>query len=117
MPPKREEIFLSFTGFLGNTVHEGIIKYWVRSAWHLNILYHRQNRMLTIRSPVAATALLLILGLFTSVDAVPQRRQGNGGNRQQQQQQTAQQQVNRIPQGVSTATDGSAILDATANVK
>lgn len=68
--------------------------------------------MLTVRSPVAALAV--VLSFLSLTDAAPQNRgKGNGrGNRQ-----TAQQQAARVPQGISRATDGSMILDMTANVK
>ncbi|KAI1854159.1 hypothetical protein JX265_000563 [Neoarthrinium moseri] len=71
--------------------------------------------MLTIRS-------LLALGLLCTVEAFPgpqlnpraRNRASSGGGRQKQ--QTAFQQAQQIPQGVSTATDGSTILDMTAQV-
>ncbi|KAI1462893.1 uncharacterized protein F4812DRAFT_295452 [Daldinia caldariorum] len=79
--------------------------------------------MLTVRS----LSLLLALGALSLVDAAPQNRGNRGGrNRngqgatrgggQRQKQATAFQQAQQIPQGVSTATDGSTILDMTANV-
>lgn len=78
--------------------------------------------MLTIRS----LSLLLAFGALAAVEAVPQNR-GNGGGRNRnkgqgnggggQQATTAFQQAQQVPQGVSTATDGSTILDTTANVK
>ncbi|KAI2637605.1 hypothetical protein GGS26DRAFT_418091 [Hypomontagnella submonticulosa] len=77
--------------------------------------------MLTIRS----LSLLLAFGALAAVEAVPQNR-GNGGGRNRnkgqgnggggQQATTAFQQAQQVPQGVSTATDGSTILDTTANV-
>lgn len=64
--------------------------------------------MMTIRS-------LLTLGLlWATADASPQSRNRKGGGRTRQ---TAQQQAAQIPQGVSQATDGSTILDMTANIK
>lgn len=64
--------------------------------------------MLTIRS-------LLLLGLlWATADASPQSRNRKGGGRARQ---TAQQQAAQIPQGISQATDGSTILDMTANIK
>ncbi|KAI1374912.1 hypothetical protein F4677DRAFT_147142 [Hypoxylon crocopeplum] len=80
--------------------------------------------MLTVRS----LSLLFVFGALSAVEAVPQNRgnrngknrnngQGNGGQQQQQQQATtAFEQAQQIPQGVSTATDGSTILDTTAMV-
>ncbi|KAI3320775.1 hypothetical protein HD806DRAFT_217142 [Xylariaceae sp. AK1471] len=68
--------------------------------------------MLTIRS-------LLLLGFLCTAQAAPRNRKGNGqgGAAQQQQQKlTVQEQADQIPQGVSLATDGSTILDATAQV-
>ncbi|KAI8632971.1 hypothetical protein F5Y19DRAFT_335624 [Xylariaceae sp. FL1651] len=64
--------------------------------------------MLTIRS-------LLLLGLLCTVEAAP-RRKGKGQGQGAAAQQTAQQQADQIPQGVSLATDGSTILDMTAQV-
>jgi hypothetical protein len=46
--------------------------------------------------------------------ALPQRNRGGNG---QAKAQTAQQQAAQIPQGISTATDGSTILDDTVTVK
>ncbi|ETS77802.1 hypothetical protein PFICI_09864 [Pestalotiopsis fici W106-1] len=70
--------------------------------------------MLTVRS-------LLALGLLTAVEAFPgphlnprARTKATGGGRQKA--QTAFQQAQQIPQGISTATDGSTILDMTAEV-
>jgi hypothetical protein len=54
-------------------------------------------------------ALLSLVALAT---AYPQR-----GNKAKATQATAQQQAAQIPQGISTATDGSMILDDTAMVK
>ncbi|TRX98530.1 hypothetical protein FHL15_000604 [Xylaria flabelliformis] len=67
---------------------------------------------------------LLFVGLSLHlVEAAPRNRNGNGnGNGRnsasqgQQQRLTAQEQADQIPQGVSVATDGSTILDATAQV-
>ncbi|KAI5924450.1 hypothetical protein F4810DRAFT_121770 [Camillea tinctor] len=64
--------------------------------------------MLSVRS-------LFLMGLLCAVEAAP-RRGRNGGQRQQAAAQTAQQQADQIPQGVSTATDGSTILDMSAQV-
>ncbi|KAI0444497.1 hypothetical protein F4803DRAFT_250435 [Xylaria telfairii] len=71
--------------------------------------------MFTLRS-----VLLVSLSLCL-VEAAPRNRNGNGngrgGNSQGQQQRlTAQEQADQIPQGISEATDGSTILDATAQV-
>ena len=64
--------------------------------------------MLTIRS-------FLLLGLlWAAADAAPQSRNRKAGGRTRQ---TAQQQAAQIPQGISQATDGSTILDMTANIK
>ncbi|KAI1411434.1 hypothetical protein F5Y13DRAFT_58078 [Hypoxylon sp. FL1857] len=75
--------------------------------------------MLTVRS----LSLLLAFGLLSAVEAAPQSRNRGGkartgGKKGQQQQQatTAFEQAQQIPQGVSTATDGSTILDTTAMV-
>lgn len=70
--------------------------------------------MLNIRS-------LVTFGLLCAVEALPgpaleeraKNKNGNGGG----QSQTSQQRAAQIPQGVSTATDGSTILDMTATVK
>lgn len=51
----------------------------------------------------------IALSLFTLASALPARN-GNG------QQLTAQQQAAKVPQGISTATDGSMILDDTVMV-
>jgi hypothetical protein len=67
-----------------------------------------ESRMLTIRSPVVVS-LLLVLSAFTGVEAAPKRKGGAS--------LTPQQQLAQIPQGVSTATDGSAILDSNVTVK
>ncbi|KZL86349.1 hypothetical protein CI238_04803 [Colletotrichum incanum] len=74
--------------------------------------------MLTVRSPVAALAV--VLSLLSVVHGAPQNRKGNGnrggnGNGRAN-RQTAQQQAAQVPQGISQATDGSMILDMTANV-
>ncbi|KAI1122813.1 hypothetical protein F5Y10DRAFT_281391 [Nemania abortiva] len=71
--------------------------------------------MLTLRSLVL-TGLSLCL-----VEALPRNRNGNGNGRGtasqgQQQSSTAQEQADQIPQGLSVATDGSTILDTTAQV-
>ncbi|KAI4866319.1 hypothetical protein F4820DRAFT_469001 [Hypoxylon rubiginosum] len=70
--------------------------------------------MLTVRS----LSLLLALGALSAVEAAPRKGRNNNGQGQQQQQQaaTAFEQAQQIPQGVSTATDGSSILDTTAMV-
>ncbi|KAF2197504.1 hypothetical protein GQ43DRAFT_466362 [Delitschia confertaspora ATCC 74209] len=65
--------------------------------------------------------ILPILSLLNLATALPQRNQGssnrNGGNRNgATQRATAQQQAAQIPQGVSTAVDGSTILDDTVTV-
>ncbi|KAK0628596.1 hypothetical protein B0T17DRAFT_505256 [Bombardia bombarda] len=73
--------------------------------------------MLTIRpSSVFFHLLLLALGaiILPGVQAAP-RRKGNTGSATTA-SQTPQQQAARLPQGVSTATDGSTILDTTATV-
>jgi hypothetical protein len=62
--------------------------------------------------------LLLLSTLLTLTTALPQRsRKGSGNGRTQQQQLTAQQQAARVPQGITTAQDGSTILDDTVTVK
>ncbi|KAI0458040.1 hypothetical protein F5B21DRAFT_37608 [Xylaria acuta] len=73
--------------------------------------------MLTLRS------ILLVCLSLRLVEAAPRNRNGNGnGNGRgaasqgQQQRLTAQEQADQIPQGLSVATDGSTILDATAQV-
>lgn len=70
--------------------------------------------MLTVRS-------LLAFGLLAAAEALPgpqlnprAKTKATGGGRQKA--QTAFQQAQQIPQGVSTATDGSTILDMTAQV-
>ncbi|KAI0532690.1 hypothetical protein GGR58DRAFT_489319 [Xylaria digitata] len=70
-----------------------------------------QRAMFTLRS-------LFLVGLsFCAVEAAPRiRNGGNGGGRGAAQRLTAQDQADQIPQGISTATDGSTILDATARV-
>ncbi|OTA56871.1 hypothetical protein K449DRAFT_408310 [Hypoxylon sp. EC38] len=75
--------------------------------------------MLTVRS----LSLLLALGALSAVEAAPQSRNRGGkartgGRKGQQQQQatTAFEQAQQVPQGVSTATDGSTILDTTVMV-
>lgn len=77
--------------------------------------------MLTVRSPVAALAVVLSLLSVVHGAPQPQNRKGNGnrggnGNGRAN-RQTAQQQAAAVPQGISQATDGSMILDMTANVK
>ncbi|KAJ6439227.1 cyclin-like F-box [Purpureocillium lavendulum] len=54
-------------------------------------------------------------------EATPQRnrggnRGGGGGGRQQQQQQTPQQRAAQKPGGISTAKDGSVVLDQTVQI-
>jgi len=76
--------------------------------------------MATSRLPVAFL-LLLLLGIF-GAEAAPQQGNRNGKNRGgggngDAASQTPQQQAAAIAQGVSEATDGSTILDTTANVK
>ncbi|KAI1146421.1 hypothetical protein F4825DRAFT_195943 [Nemania diffusa] len=73
--------------------------------------------MLTLRSLLLASLSLCL------VEAVPRNRNGKGnGNGRgaasqgQRQGLTAQEQADQIPQGISIATDGSTILDATAQV-
>jgi hypothetical protein len=72
--------------------------------------------MLTIRS-------LLVLGLLCAVHAAPQNRvkatkaTATKASAAKQKATTAQQQAAQIPQGISTATDGSTILDTTAQIK
>lgn len=61
--------------------------------------------MLTVRSLVVLAAGLL------AVDAAPQSRKKGG-----QKATTAFQQAQQIAQGISTATDGSTILDTTAQI-
>ncbi|KAI1339323.1 hypothetical protein F5Y15DRAFT_85285 [Xylariaceae sp. FL0016] len=65
--------------------------------------------MMNIRS-------LVVLGLLCAAQAAPQPRGKKASQASQQQAQTAQDQADQIPQGVSTATDGSTILDMTAQV-
>ncbi|RYC65589.1 hypothetical protein CHU98_g673 [Xylaria longipes] len=70
--------------------------------------------MLTLRS------ILLVCLSLRLVEAAPRSRNGNGrgaASQGQQQRLTAQEQADQIPQGISEATDGSTILDATAQVK
>ncbi|KAH8162243.1 hypothetical protein CIB48_g5996 [Xylaria polymorpha] len=69
--------------------------------------------MFTLRSVLLASLSLCL------VEAAPRNRNGNGqgsNSQGQQQQSTAQEQADQIPQGISQATDGSTILDATAQV-
>lgn len=68
--------------------------------------------MLTVRS-----LSLLALGLLSAVEAAPQSRSKATKKKGGKQATTAFQQAQQIPQGVSTATDGSTILDTTAMVK
>ncbi|KAI1392270.1 uncharacterized protein F4822DRAFT_122830 [Hypoxylon trugodes] len=74
--------------------------------------------MLTVRS----LSLFLALGLLSAVEAAPQsrgrtgRKKGGQISKGQQQATTAFAQAQQIPQGVSTATDGSTILDTNATV-
>ncbi|KAI1424588.1 hypothetical protein F5Y12DRAFT_785267 [Xylaria sp. FL1777] len=71
--------------------------------------------MLSLRS-------LFFLGVcLCPTDAMPRNRNGGNGNGQSGASQggqslTAQEQAQQIPQGLSTATDGSTILDTTAQV-
>ncbi|TGJ88117.1 hypothetical protein E0Z10_g702 [Xylaria hypoxylon] len=68
--------------------------------------------MYTLRS-------LLLTGLsLCAVEAAPRNRNGGigGGRGAASQRLTAQDQADQIAQGVSAATDGSTILDATAQV-
>lgn len=53
----------------------------------------------------------LVLALLSMAQALP------GPMPQTQDGQTPQQKASKIPQGVSKATDGSVILDATEKVK
>ncbi|KAI0897304.1 hypothetical protein F4806DRAFT_394897 [Annulohypoxylon nitens] len=59
---------------------------------------------------------LLALGLLSAVEAAPQSRSKATKKKGGKQATTAFQQAQQIPQGVSTATDGSTILDTTAMV-
>jgi hypothetical protein len=62
-------------------------------------------------------ALSTLLALST---AMPQRTKAGGkgaGRGQAAAKATAQQQAAQVPQGLSTATDGSMILDDTVMVK
>ncbi|KAI1079586.1 hypothetical protein F5B20DRAFT_542871 [Whalleya microplaca] len=73
-----------------------------------------KSRMLTVRS-----LSLLLAGLLCAVEAAPQNKKAKGGKSKAgatQKQATAFDQAQQIPGGVSQATDGSTILDATANV-
>ncbi|KAI0423885.1 hypothetical protein F5Y09DRAFT_173086 [Xylaria sp. FL1042] len=72
--------------------------------------------MLTLRS-------LFLVGLcLRATEAMPRNRNGGNGNGRGSASQgggqslTAQEQAQQIPQGLSTATDGSTILDTTARV-
>ncbi|KAL8387181.1 hypothetical protein RB595_010099 [Gaeumannomyces hyphopodioides] len=69
--------------------------------------------MSTIRS-FSSFLLLLLLGVLSGgAEAQRRQRQGGGGAAARQ---TPQQQAAAIKQGVSTATDGSTILDMTATI-
>ncbi|KAI1101202.1 hypothetical protein F4804DRAFT_347841 [Jackrogersella minutella] len=68
--------------------------------------------MLSIRS----LSLLLALGALSAVEAAPAKKGAKAKASGQTQQATAFEQAQQIPQGVSTATDGSTILDMTAMV-
>ncbi|KAI0802451.1 hypothetical protein GGR55DRAFT_700966 [Xylaria sp. FL0064] len=66
---------------------------------------------------------LFLLGLcLRATEALPRNRNGGNGSGRSSasqgggQQLTAQEQAQQIPQGLSTATDGSTILDTTAMV-
>ncbi|KAG7122601.1 hypothetical protein HYQ44_003499 [Verticillium longisporum] len=86
--------------------------------------------MLNVRSLLAALTLLLLV-VNAAPSPKPQNRRpggngngngngrgnGNGGGNGRGNRQTAQQQAARVPQGISEATDGSTILDMTAEVK
>ncbi|KAL8413508.1 hypothetical protein RB594_004951 [Gaeumannomyces avenae] len=68
--------------------------------------------MSTIRS-FSSFFLLLLLGVLSGgAEAQRRQRQGGGGGARQ----TPQQQAAAVRQGVSTATDGSTILDMTATI-
>jgi hypothetical protein len=56
---------------------------------------------------------LIALSLLSLTSALPQRNRGGNGRGQQA---TAQQKAAQVPQGISTATDGSMILDDTVMV-
>ncbi|KAF3354808.1 Sphingosine-1-phosphate lyase [Verticillium dahliae VDG1] len=85
--------------------------------------------MLNVRSLLAALTLLLLV-VNAAPSPKPQNRRpggngngngngrgnGNGGGNGRGNRQTAQQQAARVPQGISEATDGSTILDMTAEV-
>jgi hypothetical protein len=74
-------------------------------------------------APVCAwiPRLSILLGLLLSVacpgDAVPAKSLQIGGKGGGKKQLTAQQRAAKVPQGISTATDGSTILDTTVNIK
>ncbi|KAK4161469.1 hypothetical protein QBC43DRAFT_268625 [Cladorrhinum sp. PSN259] len=72
------------------------------------------------RTPFSFLAILFsFLLIFTPISAAPQNRNNNGRNRNgnNRVQQTPQQQASQIPQGISTATDGtSKILDSTVQL-
>jgi hypothetical protein len=63
--------------------------------------------------------LIALSSVLAITSAFPQRnRNGNGRNGGgRTQQATAQQQAGQVPQGISTAQDGSTILDDTVMVK
>ncbi|KAI5867770.1 hypothetical protein GGS23DRAFT_194651 [Durotheca rogersii] len=66
--------------------------------------------MLTVRS----LSLVFVLGaLSLAAEGLPQNR---GGRNRQGAAATAFQQAQQVPQGISTATDGSTILDTNATV-
>lgn len=73
--------------------------------------------MLTVRSPVAALAV--VLSMLSLAHGAPQNRKGSGnrGGNGRTNTQTSQQKAAQVPQGISQAADGSMILDMTANVK
>lgn len=59
---------------------------------------------------------IVTLSLLSLTSALPQRNRGGGNGGGQRQQATAFQQAAQVPQGISTATDGSMILDDTVMV-
>ncbi len=69
--------------------------------------------MLTVRSPVLLS-FLLSLSVLAGVHAAPKKSNNGGGGKASL---TPQQQAAKVSQGISTATDGSTILDSTATVK
>lgn len=66
--------------------------------------------MLTIRT-------LLALGLLAAAEALPGPQLNARAKGGKQKAQTAFQQAAQIPQGISKATDGSTIMDATVQIK